>query len=178
MKIMEKRIKDLLIISLVIGLLSGCSVVQVVVYEKEMERLEDGVRYFKPGKYTQAEKVFLEISTSQANAQTKNAATYNLACTRIMLAKNSDQITGQMKALSKWRNYGQGMNHLESPILSAEAMKHQRNIYANELRVSQQSVQGVQKLLIEQEKVLQVLQHQISELEAIDQQLQENKKPL
>ncbi|MGL1932127.1 MAG: hypothetical protein OCC45_10240 [Desulfotalea sp.] len=165
---MKCNYKYIILTILLFTSLPGCSVYPVVVfYDSEVQQLRDGEDQFELGNYKKAEKIFIEISKSEIKQQIKNTALYNLACTRIMIARTSSALIKAVQLFNEWKAVNQRLMYMENPDLAIAALKKQSKFIKREQAITQ-----------EKEAQIETLQHQISELEAIDLQLQEIKKPL
>lgn len=150
----------------------------VVSYAPEVQDLREGEREIGLGNYKKAEQIFTTIYESDADQETKNTALYNLTCTRMLTAENIDEFIGAVELLDDWKEANRGVFFVENPNLIVDALKEQVKVLQREqARLGQKALEA-KVTIVNQEKELETLQHQISELEAIDQQLQEKKKPL
>lgn len=157
----------------------GCSFVPIVVsYSPEVQELREGEREIGLGNYKKAEKIFADIYESDAGQETKNTALYNLTCTRILTAETVDEFIDAVKLLDDWKEANRGVFFVENPNLIVDALKEQVKILQREQAVKEQKALDADVTIVNLKKELEILQHQISELEAIDEQLQEKKKPL
>lgn len=182
-------------------LLASCTAVQLVVsFDPELQQLRDGEREFILGNYEEAEDIFREIYDSNVSKQTKNTALYNLACTRIITSNNSKDFIKAVQLLDDWKKTYPSVIYVENPDLVISALKerassiaeHENQAIRKEIRIkeilnkefknkelkSREIIDRQSKTITELENSLSTLQHQIAELEAIDQHLQEKKKPL
>ncbi|WP_136808355.1 hypothetical protein [Desulfosediminicola flagellatus] len=190
----------ILSIALLISL-SGCNAVQLVVsFDPELQQLRDGEREFILGNYEEAEEIFSEIYDSNVSNQTKNTALYNLACTRIITSNTTDDFINAVELLEGWEKTYPSVIYVENPdlvisalkkrasfITQAQAKELKKDIMTKEIlkkELKDKELESIEiitrqsQTITELEKSLFTLQHQIAELEAIDQQLQEKKKPL
>lgn len=185
--------RNILICALLIISVSGCSTVQLVVsFSPEMQQLRTGEQAFESGDFDTAETIFLEVATSDTSVQTKNTALYNLACTRIITADNFDKFIQAINLFNDWHSTYPATVYMENPNLIVSALTSRSLVFhldrlileqEHESALSQssnnQKIISRQRMEIQNLKHnLQTLQHQIDELEVIDQQLQEKKKPL
>jgi hypothetical protein len=166
--------------------ISGCSAVQLVVsFAPEMQRLRDGEREFEMGNYHEAEEIFAEIFDSKVSPQTRNTALYNLACTRIITAENSTDFIAAVTLLDEWEKTHPSVIYVENPNLIITALQDRSSLLViNTDDVLQQQSENDAVLAKKDTEiknlkaVVDKLQHQITELQAIDQQLMEKRKPL
>lgn len=183
-----------IIISLLLSVtLTGCSPVHLAVsFSPEMQRLREGEREFERGNYPAAESIFQEISTSAVSTQTKNTALYDLVCTRIMTAADSDDLLSAILLLDGWQHTPPGFLYTENPNMVITALKarmdvirqdriaieKERDTARSRIKKNKKEIARHKRKIEELTNQLQTLQHQIKELEAIDYQLQEKKNPL
>lgn len=173
--------------------LTSCSSVQLAVsFSPEMQRLREGEREFEQGKYTAAESIFKEISTSAGSTQTKNTALYDLACARIMTAADSEELLSAIHLLDGWQHTPPGFFYVENPNMVITALKSKASVIEEDKIAIEEERDTARSRIAENKKAiakqkrkiaklnsqLQTLQHQIEELESIDYQLQEKKNPL
>lgn len=186
---------------------SGCSYVQIVVSAStEAQLLRDGEKAFLLGNYEKAEELFLQVYNSESESQYKNTARYNLACTRMITAENSKTFKEAFSYLTDWKKPYHSGFYTENPTLVVTALKksgskirQQADLLKAENRKLtkalegqnseidnlEQNISNLRTLLtsyqedsISAQEMIETLQRQINELEVIDQQLQEKKKPL
>lgn len=176
--------------------LTGCSAVQLVVsFAPEVEELRQGEREFELGNFEDADAIFARIYESHDNPQTKNTALYNLTCTRIMTAKNNEDYLAAVTLLDDWQQTYPSVIYVENPNMVISALKEHSSLFAKDLHEARKQKKKITALIKRGKKdkaviesqiktiedlkdALNTLQQQITELEAIDQQLQEKKKPL
>lgn len=194
-------LKSFVIPTTLLFLLTGCNAVQLVVsFDPELQQLREGEKAFDLGNYEEANDIFTEIYDSNVSKQTKNTALYNLACTRIITSKNEEDFINAVKLLDAWQKTYPSVIYVENPDLVISALKMRASAIIKEHAQSLKQKIQVQEVLnrelknkelknmeiisrqsktiTELEQSLSTLQHQIAELEAIDQHLQEKKKPL
>ncbi len=166
--------------------ISSCSAIQLVVsFDPEMQRLRDGEREFAIGNYNEAEQIFAEVFDSEVSPQARNTALYNLACTKIITSENSTEFIAAVSLLDEWKKTYQSLIYVENPSLMITALQERSTLLVlnNDKEAQQQSENNavLEKKDVENKKlkaIVNKLQHQITELQAIDQQLMEKKKPL
>lgn len=158
---------------------SSCSVVPVVVsYDPKVEKLREGEQQYKLGHYQAADTMFTEVFFSNPKMQTANTALYNMICSRIMKATTPEEVRQAVKLATAWKNLDSKAIYVENPNLALHAFKQIGELLAVEQQRAEARHLQVQKTLFAQKKRIATLQKQIAELEAIDQELQEKKKPL
>lgn len=186
-------IRIVLVSILLFASLSGCSTIQLAVsFSPDVQKLRDGEREFKLGNFEKAEEIFLNIYQSDTTPQTKNTALYNLACTRIIAATDSEEFLAAVHLLDNWQKTYPTVIFVEDPNLIIAALQARSQVIMTDKIAVEEERDTVlsqahdDKGIINRQKrqivllnsQLQTLQHQIQELETIDQQLQEKKKPL
>jgi hypothetical protein len=115
----------------------------------------------------------------------KASALYGLACTQLILARSDNQITEAIGNLEKWDTEKGNTPVTENRHLLVAAMKVQvermqkKNLEHSHLTKQKNSVIANQrKKILQMGTTVDNLQKQLEELEAIDETLQEKKKPL
>ncbi len=115
----------------------------------------------------------------------RTSAFYGLACTQLILARTDSQTTEAIANLEKWDAERGDTPLTENHHLLIAAMKVQiertqkRNLEQSQLSKQKNSVIANQKKkILQMGATLDNLQKQLQELEAIDETLQEKKKPL
>ena len=180
--------RHLALFTLLLGLvaLPGCSVVQVVTpFSHDAQLLHSGEQNFDQGQYRKAEEIFSKILATTADSQIRNTALYDLACTRMITAETASDFFSAVNLLDDWqKSYPSGI-YVENPNLIITALKKRARVTEHEKhrallkdRENQEVIAKQRDKIQEMKHLLQTLQHQMTELEAIDQQLQEKKKPL
>lgn len=196
-----------LTLAVTVLLQSGCSYVQIVVSASaEAQLLRDGEKAFLLGNYQKAEELFQQVYSSETDGQTKNTALYNLACTRMAIAQTPEEYNESVELLKEWKKPYHSGFYIENPTLVVTALKISNQTLRTKSEKIQKDLQKKGKELakkryeikqlhkkteslrtllqsyqednITAQEMIDTLQHQITELEAIDQQLQEKKKPL
>lgn len=185
-----------ILIPLLSFFLYGCTAVPLVIsFDPGIEALREGEKEFQLGNYKNAESIFEKIYTSNTDLQTQNTALYNLTSTRIMLAKNREDLLSSLKLLNEWHETYPGVLYVENPNVLIAALKghivfleqEQKEVIRQKKKIKNLEAKSKKdtklietqgKTITDLKEALGTLQHQIAELEAIDQQLQEKKKPL
>lgn len=166
--------------------LPGCNVIQVKVsYTPDGQLLLEGEKEFELGNFEEAERIFEEIYQSTPSLQTKNTALYNLVATKIINGTSTEDFMSAVTMLKDWKKgYPEGI-YLENPYLMVTALQYKMIVFEDERKQlmstskqRQEIISNQKKKIIELNNLVDTLRHQITELEAIDQQLQEKKKPL
>lgn len=176
MKIKNCTTIYLLLILLIMATTTGCSVIRIVVsHDSNLEKLNDGEHQFSLKNYETAKNIFKEIADETQKPEIRNIALYNLACTRIMLSESEADLYDAIKLFEKWNFSGSQFLYEENPMLAIQALKKQQRLLKQVL--SNKEKQFSDKLDKKQSDI-DKLQRQIIELETIDLELQEKKKPL
>lgn len=160
-------------------LLNACSLVPVVVsYDPEVEKLREGEHQYELGHYDKADTIFTEVFVSNSKMHTANTALYNLICSRIMMASTPEEISEAVKFAQGWKNLNTKAIYVENPNLALQAFKQIGELLIVEKQRAATRQKKNQQTIKHQQKIIITLQKQIDKLEAIDQELQEKKKPL
>jgi K+/H+ antiporter YhaU regulatory subunit KhtT len=178
--------RNILIAFVIVFSITGCSAVQLVVsFAPEMQRLRDGEREFELGNFHEAEKIFAEIFDSKVSLQTRNTALYNLACTRIITAENSADFIAAVDLFEAWEKTHPSVIYVENPNLVITALQTRSSLLMINTDETLQQQTEINEVITTKDAeikklkaVVDKLQHQITELQAIDQQLMEKRKPL
>ncbi len=161
------------------ALMSSCSIVPVVISsDPDMQKLKQGETLFMQARYIEAEKVFIDVLEAHIPINTANTAVYNLTCTKIMQAETLEELSHALILLDNWRKTSQAIISVENPQLAITAQKKIAKIIDADLERRLIEENKNKQKIVQQNKLIKTLQHQISGLEAIDQELQEKKKPL
>lgn len=149
----------------------------------DTDNLERGEKAFFQEQYSTAAAIFSSVLERNTNSVVKNAALYNLACTKLITAKDETDIIKAVKMLDDWYPSEESNKHFENPLVLVKAFhqilnfnkkEHVKNI--NEIKKKGALVEKQGEKIIELEKLIKKLQHQILELENIDQETQEKRK--
>ena len=186
--------KSFLLLLLFAGVgLSGCSVVDTIeslegILEDvpEIGQLKDAEYAFFIGEYEVAKDIYMEIQRDTEREKYRNSAVYGLACISIITATNSDELKNGYAMFKEWEEpQKKNSLYLENPKMIIAALNEQVDLLEchPEIRYVTTKKEGdlvktcreeVQELKVTIEK----LEHQISVLEAIDQEIQEKRNPL
>jgi hypothetical protein len=183
-----------LIVPLVLGL-SGCSFIQGIdglngIIEDPPDR-ELGILFqaeyaFFAGNYSLAEDLYLDIRESSEKPFYVNQAIYGLVCLAVITAKNTHELKRALVEMEKWQEPGVEVDgYGENPKMITTAISKQIALLdcKPEIRYVTTKKEGdlVKKYQEENEELkttIKTLEHQISVLEAIDQEIQEKRKPI
>lgn len=115
----------------------------------------------------------------------QNQALYGLACTQLVLAYSDSQMTEAINNLEKWDDEKGDMPLTENHHLLVTAIKVQGQrilkIRQEQTHLAKQKnnvIANQRKKITQMASTVENLQKQLEELEAIDETLQEKKKPL
>lgn len=140
--------------------------------------------------------IFQEIFNLSPNPEQKNAAAYGLICTKLMTAENKQIVHEALGALKKWAPLDRDASHIENPELMAQALgkltqearteagrwslriKKMARTHREEIEKLTSVRKDLQDRIFRLEAAMETLLHQISELETIDKDIQEKRKPL
>ncbi|MGB3212333.1 MAG: hypothetical protein WBB19_16645 [Desulforhopalus sp.] len=140
---------------------------------------------FINGDFENAILEYEQIYETALSPEDRNQALYGLACTQMMLAQTEDQLVEAINNLQKWdANKGRAPFN-ENRHLIVLSLKRQSELLQKKNREFQQREYEQKCLIADQEKTIsqmtadvEKLQNQIEELEAIDKNVQEKRKPL
>ncbi len=149
-------------------------------------------QFFINGDFENALLEYEQIYETALSWEDKNHALYGLACTQMMLARNEDQLVEAITNLQKWDAKKGTASFTENRHLLVLALKQQstlieeKNKTLKERENLQNTVIANQQLKITQMTTdnenlqieLRKLQKQIEEIEAIDENVQNKRKPL
>jgi hypothetical protein len=140
---------------------------------------------FLNGDFANALLEYELVSETALAAEDRIPALYGLACTQMMLAHSEEQLGEAIGNLEKWDAEKGAAAFTENRRLLILALKYQSKFMQNE--ILEQAILAKQKdsLIADQNvKITQMativdnLQKQLEELEAIDENFQEKRKPL
>ena len=176
--------------------LSGCKVVQTIdslngILEEPMPPSEAGkllqAEYaFYEGNYDLAENLFSTVRSGSDIPLYRNQALYGLASIAIATADNAAELKDGFILLQKWEEPGaETVNFVENPKMMAVALGKQIDVLDLEPEIHYVTTKEEgelarlkQREIEELKKSIRKLEHQISIFEAIDQEIQEKRKPL
>ncbi len=157
--------------------------------------LEKGYTAFKNKNYKKALEIFGILSQLSEENKIRRKALYGLACTRLILAENINDLNESIILWDAWSQLapdeidGEDPRMLR-PFLERKAFyvirkgskkrlvlgKH--NVNLNELQNKEKEINDLQEKMKNMENEIQVLKHQIDSLEAIDQEIQQKKQEI
>lgn len=160
-------------------MLSGCSSVPFVQHlSPDAHQMKLGEKAFSERNYEEADKIFSEIYSGSSTKEAKNSSLFYLACTRIITAKDTSEFISAVKLLEEWKASYPKLMYSEDPDILKKALGIGSQNMADEQQALRQAVTTQKKQIEELKTHVKTLRHQIAELEAIDQQLQEKRNPL
>lgn len=186
-------IRILLAVILLSAGAGGCSTIQLPrASSPDIQKLRDGENAFDLGQFREAEMLFAEVYDGKVDQRIRNAALYNLACTRIISASNTKELLAAIRLLDDWQRTSPSTDYLENPDMIITALTKQfpmvvddkanaekkRNAALSQLKKNKKIINTQNRNITELNSKLQSLEQQLSAFEAIDHQLQESKKAL
>jgi hypothetical protein len=187
------RLLSLLILLFLLLLCNSCKMLQLSTFPKPTAHTQAyAEQLFINGDFESALLEFEQIYDTALSLEDKNQALYGLACTQMMLARNDDQLIEAIGNLEKWDANKGSEPFWENRHLLMLSLKEQSEIIAekskartieenqkNALIANQQvKIAQMTSTAEQQQKQIEKLQNQIAEIEAIDQNVQEKRKPL
>lgn len=148
-------------------------------------RLTVAENFFITGNYTKAlaeyERVFNE-SVSEAD---KIKALYGLACTRMILAENDEDLISAIDDLQRWDTSKGSAPFTENRHMLVVALKEKGMFMLKQFKDMSESDRKKDKRIADQKRTinqmssrLEKLQKQLEELEAVEEKFQGKRKPL
>lgn len=149
----------------------------------EIKILESGEIAFFKEDYTRADEIFTRIANQSKDPCIQNIARYNLACTKLIQSETQEKFTEAMAIFSQWHPVKSANNPIENPLLVIQTLKKiadAKKKYQLEILEKNQEMDALlnkkNTKISQLEKLIKTLQYQISELENIDQEIQEKRK--
>ena len=172
---------------------SSCTVMQMQAFQAPATNTQAfAEQLFINGDFENALLEYEQIYDTALSPEDKNHALYGLACTQMMLARTSDQLVESISNLQKW-NANKGTapftenRHLLLLSLKQQSeLIHEKNKAGIERENLQNSLIANQQIKISQmtstidelQNQIKKLDNQIQELEAIDENVQRQRKPI
>jgi len=148
----------------------------------EIKILESGETAFFREEYTRADEIFTLIANQSKDPRIQNIARYNLACTKLIQSETQEKFAEAMALLSQWHPVRSAIS-IENTLLVIQNLKKIADAnkkYQLEILKKNQEMDALLKKkntkICQLEKLIKTLQYQISELENIDQEIQEKRK--
>jgi len=142
-------------------------------------------KLFINGDFENALVEYEQIYKTSLDLKDKNNALYGLACTQLMLARSDEQVLEAISNLQRWDAMKGSDPFMENHHLLILALKRQSElIQEKNLELVERETQ--KNTLIEHQRIkisqmattLEKLQKQLTELEAMDETIQEKRRPL
>jgi hypothetical protein len=182
-----------LLLPLLMSLCSSCTVLQMQAFPAPANHTQAfAEQLFINGDFENAILEYEQIYDTALSPEDKNNALYGLACTQMMLARTEEQLVEAISNLQKWDANKGTAPFTENRHLLLLSLKQQSGLIL-EKKTALIERENLQNSLIanQQIKILQMtstieslqnqikkLGNQIEELEAIDENVQKQKKPL
>lgn len=174
--------KNLISVLLLFVLCCSCNQIQIAtVHQDQLPSTLSAEILFINGNFKEALEKFQEIYKTSTSEEEQTLSLYGIACSQMMLAKNDAKFLESIKYLQKWDAQKGSKAFTENRHLLVLALVHQsellkkRNLQARK----KNSVIAYQKKKIQQmSETLENLRTQLTELENLDENFQELKKPL
>ncbi len=161
-------------------------------HEKNVQSQDLAEQLFLEGDFENATLEYEHIYETALSAEDRNQALYGLACTQMMLAHSTDQVVEAINNLVQWDARKGKTPFVENRHLLILALQQQRELIRerknnlterenqqNALIANQQfKIANLTATIEKQHNQIKKLQTQISEIEAIDKNVQEKRKPL
>lgn len=185
--------RQLLPLLLLLALCSSCTVMQMPPFPAPAEHTQAfAEQLFINGDFENAILEYEQIYDTALSPEDKNHALYGLACTQMMVARTADQLVEAIDNLQKWNANKGSAPFRENRHLLLLSLKQQGAFIAEKSKV-QIERENLQKSIIADQQIkitkmtsttnnlqaqIKELQNQIEEIEAIDENVQKQRKPL
>ncbi len=103
-------------------IISGCAIVTSVRNNSVKLTIDSGERAFMDKNYDLAKSLFQESIEESKTPWDKNRAIYNLACTKLITAKNDSQFIEAIEILMQWKATRKISMYYENPRLMIQAL--------------------------------------------------------
>ncbi len=154
--------------------ISGCCFLNGYgINPSETNNLKTGEKAFFQKDYKHAIAIFNSMIEKNNNPDIKNTARYSLACTILVSSDNEHELTEAIETLVNWKPLKNAKMHLENPLLMIQALQKMTKAKNNEINTI---VKNQNQKMTKMAEMIKKLQHQISELENIDQEIQKKRK--
>jgi hypothetical protein len=166
-------------------------------YDADSATLKRGDTAFQEGNYQKALEIYSILSQLSENTTTQRKALYGLACTKLVLAKNQTELN---KAIVLWDTWSQTVPQgitdedprMLRPILMEKNISgiipkkqiviienpEQDRMPSKTIQPKNDEIKNLQNRIDAQQKEIEILNHQINSLEAIDQDMLQKKKDI
>jgi hypothetical protein len=181
------------LLPLLILLCSSCTALQIQNFHVPAKHTQAiAEQLFINGDFENAILQYEQIYETALSPEDRNHALYGLACTQMMLARSADQLVEAISNLQKWDANKGSAPFSENRHLLLLSLKQQseliqekhkalteREHLQNSLIANQQiKISQMTSTIDNQQNQIKKLGHQIEELEAIDENVQKQRKPL
>ncbi len=157
--------------------------------------LDRGYDAFKNKEYKKALEIFGILSQLAEEKKIRRKALYGLACTRLILAKNINDLNESIILWDAWSQLapdeleGEDPRMLrplldrKAPFAGKKKIKKRLVISKNKvdlktLKIKEKEIDDLQEKLKNMDNEIQILKHQINSLETIDQEIQQKKQEI
>jgi hypothetical protein len=183
----------LLLLPLLMSLCSSCTMLQMQAFPAPANHTQAfAEQLFINGDFENAILEYEQIYDTALSPEDKNNALYGLACTQMMLARTEEQLVEAISNLQKWdANKGTApftenrhllllsLKQQSGLILDKKTALIERENLQNSLIANQQiKISQMTSTIESLQNQIKKLGNQIEELEAIDENVQKQKKPL
>ena len=192
-----KRLSQLTVILMVLSVLSGCEAIRSMdslngilakkaPADAEVETLYRAETAYFNNDFGLAKILYRKVKQNTDKPEYKNQAQYGLSCIAIIAANDITELRKSFRAISGWQKpENEAVGYQANPRMLIVALNKKANLLNCETEIKvvttekKMEVNKEHQLEIEQLKqTIQKLKHQISVLEAIDQEIQEKRKPI
>lgn len=192
-----KRLSHIAIFAMFLAVLSGCEALRTMdsfdgilgkktSSDPEVEMLYRAEAAYFNKNFDLAEALFLKVQQNSDKPGYKNQALYGLSCIDIMTADDMVELREAFRKIGQWQKLeNEAGGYAENPGMLIVALDKRADLLNCETEIKvvttekKMEVNKEHQLEIEKLKqTIQKLKHQISVLEAIDQEIQEKRKPI
>jgi hypothetical protein len=196
MPIKNMQLIDITVIFLLflLSLSAGCAPLNLVPLEEPTEnsrKIEAAERLFINGKFQQALVEYEQLYLQSLTPMEKDHVLYGLACTRLMLAENDEELILAIDDLQQWdikkgrARFSENRHLLVMGLQQQAALIRERNkiLAENEMRKDtliderNKSIAAQDRKISQLNSQLEKLQTQLLELEKIEENVQEKRQP-
>lgn len=192
-----KRLSHIAMFVMLLTVLSGCEALRTMdsfdgilakkaSSDPEVETLYRAEAAYFNKNFDLAEALFLKVQQNTDKPGYKNQAYYGLSCIDIITANDMVELREAFNKIGEWQQLEiEADGYEENPGMLIVALDRKADVLNCETEIKvvttekKMEVNKEHELEIEQLKqTIQKLKHQISVLEAIDQEIQEKRKPI
>ncbi|MCP4718776.1 MAG: DUF3450 domain-containing protein [Desulfobacteraceae bacterium] len=167
---------------LLAGIGFGCQYQGIHPAEKDISPLVQARQTFLQGDYPLAGEKFDVLVKQAVDPEIINSSLHGLACVDMITADDADTFLKALESLLHHQIQTEGVP-LENYELLIRALGHGSRLMGNEYRQTLDRIDELKttnrkqnREILKLQKQIKTLQHQISSLESIDQELQEKRK--